>query len=93
MKLFRKSISFLLVLAMLVGLVPSTALAYNEAVTTNEQGNYEIVSEQGETTEVDETWEEEYPYGLLALAHHQVNAEEGGETQILKVHRLGGTLG
>ena len=93
MKRFRKVISLLLVLAMLVSLVPATALATNKSIVTDAQGNYEIVNEQGETTEVDGSWEEEYPYGTIALGHHQVIAEEGGETQILTVHRLGGTVG
>ena len=93
MKLFQKSVSLLLVLTMLLSLVPATALASNEVVTTNEQGNYEIINEQGETTQVDESWEEDHPYGMLALGHHQVITEEGGATQILKVHRLGGTVG
>ena len=93
MKLFRSCISLLLVLAMLLGLVPATVLASNKAIVTNEQGNYEIIDEQGETTEVDDTWEEEHPYGMLALGHHQVIVEEGGETQVLTVHRLGGTVG
>lgn len=54
---------------------------------------FTIIKDDGNVQKVDETWVEDYPYGIFALGKSELLITEGGEEQVLKVYRLGGTSG
>ena len=90
----KRTVAWLLVIAMVLPMlcVGGFASSENSNLRTGKDG-YVVVDQNGKETEVDESWEEKFPYGALALENSSLTAKEGGEDIILKVHRLGGTTG
>ena len=88
-KILHRSLALLLALVMTMGLVPQQALAY----LAERPEELSIVDKDGNTVAVTEDWETAFPYGTFAFSDFQVVAEEGGNTAVIKVYRLGGTQG
>lgn len=88
-KMLHRSLALLLALVMTLGLVPQQALAY----LAERPEELTIVDKDGNTVAVTEDWETAFPYGTFAFSDFQVVAEEGGNTAVIKVYRLGGTQG
>ncbi|WP_294550718.1 S-layer homology domain-containing protein [uncultured Pseudoflavonifractor sp.] len=88
-KMLHRSLALLLVLVMTLGLVPQQALAY----LAERPEELTIVDKDGNTVAVTEDWETAFPYGTFAFSDFQMVAEEGGNTAVIKVYRLGGTQG
>lgn len=88
-KMLHRSLALLLALVMTMGLVPQQALAY----LAERPEELSIVDKDGNTVAVTEDWETAFPYGTFAFSDFQVVAEEGGNTAVIKVYRLGGTQG
>lgn len=104
---FRKGLSLLLTLLMLVSLVPlHAASAEGDTETTAEPGGEEqpvvIRTENGDITPEND-WDTVYPYGTFAFGSYQADVAESGATTadgqiipesiLIPVHRLGGTVG
>ena len=88
-KMIHRSLALLLALVMTLGLVPQQALAY----LAERPEELTIVDKDGNTVAVTEDWETAFPYGTFAFSDFQVVAEEGGNTAVIQVYRLGGTQG
>ena len=88
-KMLHRSLALLLALVMTLGLVPQQALAY----LAERPEELTIVDKDGNTVAVTEDWETAFPYGTFAFSDFQMVAEEGGNTAVIKVYRLGGTQG
>lgn len=88
-KMIYRSLALLLALVMTLGLVPQQALAY----LADRPEELSIVDKDGNTVAVTEDWETAFPYGTFAFSDFQVVAEEGGNTAVIQVYRLGGTQG
>lgn len=88
-KMIHRSLALLLALVMTLGLVPQQALAY----LAEQPEELTIVDKDGNTVAVTEDWETAFPYGTFAFSDFQVVAEEGGNTAVIQVYRLGGTQG
>ncbi len=90
-----KILSMLLSFLMLFQ-VAQPALAYRDAdgAETASQAAEEIVlvDSEGNTTEIDESWDEAYPFGAFSFNVTAVEASEGDDT-VVTVYRLGGTNG
>lgn len=52
-----------------------------------------FVDGAGNTVSAGEDWEETFPYGTFAFSDFQAVVEEGKETTVIRVYRLGGTEG
>ena len=50
----------------------------NASVAANNAGEIVITNPDGTTEIVDESWEEEYPYGIFALEKSEMSFTEGG---------------
>ena len=76
--------------------VAQPALAYrdeNGAETAAEAAEpVVLVDEEGNETEVDDTWNETYPFGAFAFDTTAADVNEGDDT-VITVYRLGGTNG
>lgn len=88
-KMIHRGLALLLALVMTLGLVPQQALAY----LAERPEELSIVDKDGNTVAVTEDWETAFPYGTFAFSDFQVVAEEGGNTAVIQVYRLGGTQG
>lgn len=94
MNLFRKSLAALLVLTT----VAQTAVpVFSAASWSKDTGTFVLTDSDGNTTVVDEEWEEAYPTGTFAFSADQINlyegATDGSETGSITLYRLGGTSG
>ena len=104
---FKKGLSLLLTLLMLVSLVPlHAASAEGDTETTAEPGGEEqpvvIRTENGDITP-EEDWDVVYPYGTFAFGNYQADVAESGaltadgqaipESILIPVYRLGGAVG
>ena len=91
-KIKRKSfqcLSALLAGLLVVQLLPINAMAY-QADTPD---HLTFVDGAGNTVSAGEDWEETFPYGTVAFSDFQAVVEEGKETTVIRVYRLGGTEG
>ena len=89
MKLFQRLTAMLLVVSMLLPMFGYGNRARAAEVTGIDQSDLQIVNDDGEIEQVDET---QYPYGVFALGESQMVLTEGGVRQKLTVYRLGGTI-
>ncbi len=88
---FRRIISALMSLIMLVGLFPAQAFAENaEPAALPEEAALETPEKTAISPEED--WEVVFPYGTFAFANSEASVTEGGDT-LIDVLRLGGTIG
>lgn len=85
----KRLLSVLLALVLCVQVFPGPALAY----LAEETGSLTLTGTDGREITVDESWEEEFPYGTFAFQNSEMKIEEGGEAGVLQVYRLGGTTG
>ncbi len=96
-KMSNRILAILMAALMLFSMVtPALAatVGNNGGASLNSAGGQLVITNPDGTTEVvDESWEEEFPYGIFALSESEMYFAEGGETQTLTVHRLGGTVG
>ena len=83
-------ISFFLAVLIILQ-IPSPALAYMVDGSETASG-VTFTDSDGNTQVVDESWEERYPYGAFAFEKSGLSIDEG-ESDIIKVYRLGGTAG
>ena len=94
MRGLRRVLAVLLAVSVVL---PMPALAAAESSSPSIYGDPEngftLVDETGGETQTDDSWEDEYPYGLLALEYGQLTVTENGPEMVLKVYRLGGTEG
>ncbi|MEQ2444048.1 S-layer homology domain-containing protein [Pseudoflavonifractor sp. CLA-AP-H29] len=88
-KTLQRSIALVLTLALTLSLLPGQAMAY----LAPKPEELSIVDKDGNTVSVTEDWETAFPYGTFAFSDFQVVAEEGGDTAVIQVYRLGGTAG
>ena len=95
MKQFRRMICLALALVLLLGSLPTSALAAPEPDETGvaREKPTAIVTGTGETVPVDETFEEEYPYGAFLIDVSEIGMAEGGEDVVFEITRLGGSAG
>ena len=77
MKLCNRILSVLLAITLCAGLLPAEVFAYAQPDPAEKPA--EITTAEGETVEVDDEWEETYPYGVFLFADSQANLTEGGE--------------
>ncbi len=104
---FRKGISLLLTLLMVISLLPlHTVLADDDTETPSEPAGEEpsivIRTENGDITP-EEDWDVVYPYGTFAFGNYQADVAESGaltadgqaipESILIPVYRLGGAVG
>lgn len=89
MKLFKKSVSILLTIALLFG-IAQPALA---VMTDNPTAGKDIVIKDANGNVIEEDWETAFPYGTFVLAQSEITAAEGEKEQRITVYRLGGTTG
>lgn len=85
----KRLLSVLLALVLCVQVFPGPALAY----LAEETGSLTLTDTDGREITVDESWEEEFPYGTFAFQNSEMKIKEGGEAGVLQVYRLGGTTG
>ena len=91
MKVFRRLLACLLAAAMVL---PMPALAASSlSIQGDRENGFILVDENGVEAPADDNWEEDYPYGLLALEYSQLTVTENGPEMALKVYRLGGGEG
>ena len=88
-KTLQRSIALVLTLALTLSLLPGQAMGY----LAPKPEELSIVDKDGNTVSVTEDWETAFPYGTFAFSDFQVVAEEGGDTAVIQVYRLGGTAG
>ncbi|MCL2497335.1 MAG: hypothetical protein FWF06_01820, partial [Symbiobacteriaceae bacterium] len=87
--ILRRGLSLVLALALVFSSFPSYTLAY----LTPKPDALVVIDQEGNETIVDATWEEIYPYGIFAFEKRELEVSQGGESQVIKVYRLGGTTG
>ena len=87
--LFRKMMNLVLSLAMVFSCFQTYALGYPEA----KPDQLTFVNSEGNEVAVDESWVEEYPYGLFAFENREMTVFKSRDSQTMKVYRLGGTKG
>ena len=93
MRLSKRILSLVLVLALCAGLLPQLASA-DVTERTPEGKPVEFTDANGETVNVEEaSWEDLYPYGAFLFPDGETSILEGGEAGSVKVYRLGGTQG
>ncbi len=97
-RMLKRITAMLMSVIMLVSfLLPTYATAMaNTSTLDSVNGTPEglvITNPDGTTEVVDESWEDEFPYGIFALGKSEMMLAEGGDTRVLTVYRLGGTLG
>lgn len=95
MNVLRRALACLLVVGMVL---PMPALAAQPESTGGSihgdpENGFTLVDKDGEEAPADDAWEEEYPYGLLALEYGQLTVTENGPEVVLKVYRLGASEG
>ncbi|MGX8704454.1 MAG: Calx-beta domain-containing protein, partial [bacterium] len=90
-KLWKKWISGLLVVAMLAANVPAEAFASMEKDASGKPTS--ITTAEGGRVQVEESWEEAYPYGAFLFTNSDAALTEGGEETVVSLYRLGGTSG
>lgn len=88
-KIVQCFLSYVLIFAMTLQLLPA---AFATQIVETEDG-LAIVEQDGTTTKVDESWETRFPYGTFAFQNSQLSIQEGGESGVIEVYRLGGTTG
>ena len=88
-KLWSRALALLLTGALGIGLLPAQAMAY----WAGEPEDLTIVGQDGKEITVTDDWETTFPYGTFAFGNFQAVAEEGGDTAVIQVYRLGGTEG
>ena len=94
MKLFRRIVSALMSLVMLIGLFPLQAFAENAdpAAAAEEAGAATSAADMAAAIAPEEDWEQVFPFGTFAFSNSEAAVEEGGQT-LIDVLRLGGTTG
>ena len=85
----RRIWSGVLAAIMLAMALPTQAYAYLAEKTSP----ITLTDSAGNTITEEESWQEDYPYGLLALENSQLTVTEGGGEMTLKVYRMGATTG
>ncbi len=88
-KLWKRLLAMLLTLALCVQILPAPALAY----MAEKADSLTLTGKDGGEIEVDESWEERFPYGTFAFQNSELKIVEGGAPGVLQVYRLGGTAG
>ncbi|MEA4920252.1 MAG: S-layer homology domain-containing protein [Clostridiaceae bacterium] len=91
MKLHQRLIACVLVISMIMPMLATRAQASNLAITGDPASGFTILNDDGTEQDVDESWVDNYPYGIFALGNSQMVVAEGGDQQVLSVYRLGGT--
>jgi hypothetical protein len=76
---------------LLLGLVPAQAFAAEQIAVVEKPET--ITTASGESIPVEDSWEEEYPYGVFLFIEGEANIAEGGEEASIMLYRLGGTQG
>lgn len=89
--MMKRLLSLLLCLCMTLTLLPSAALAYL-VDDKNTASSLTFTDSDGNTQNVDESWTERFPYGAFAFEKSSLAVPEG-ESDVIKVYRLGGTAG
>ncbi len=88
-KRFSQGMAALLAGVLTIGVLPMNALAYLADVPEH----LSFIDGEGKTVSTSEDWEKTFPYGTFAFSNFQAVAEEGAETTVIQVYRLGGTEG
>lgn len=91
MKTGKQILALLLVVTLSIGILPTSALAM--MLEGSSANGLVLTDSDGNTVEVDKSWEETFPYGTFALDNGQLALTEGGEPGVIRVYRLGGTAG
>lgn len=93
----RRFLSVLLCLCLVVTMFPLATLPVaagdRGSIEMDENNNIVITGRDGQTSQVDENWVHDYPYGIFALGNSELIVTEGGSEMVLTVYRLGGTAG
>ncbi len=97
-KHIMKSVVCCLISLSMVFELAGGALAYapgskDAGSITTAGDNFLITDKDGNTTEVDESWEAKYPYGIFVLENSELSTSEDGQELVLTVFRLGGAKG
>ncbi len=71
--------------------VPVSAFAYMDTGAIGKPTS--ITTSEGEAVQVEETWEEAYPYGAFLFTNSDATLTEGGDACVIPLYRLGGTSG
>ena len=87
----KRILSLILCMALITELLPASAFA--DMNVPEDIKPKEIVTSEGKTVEVEDTWEDQYPYGIVLFANGEAHIKEGGEEAVIPVYRLGGTQG
>ena len=94
-KTLSKALALILCVLMTFQVI-QPAMAYMDeggaATLAESEETFSITDAEGNKTEVDETWNEEYPYGAFAFDTTAADVNEGDDT-VVTVYRLGGTRG
>ena len=87
----KRILSLLLCIVLLLGLVPAQTFAAEKPAGVKKPET--VATSEGERIPVEDSWEEEYPYGVFLFIEGEANIAEGGEEASIMLYRLGGTQG
>ena len=91
MKHVQRILATVLTLALFFTMIPAEVMATVDSDPADKPT--EILTTTGETVEIDENWEEQYPYGAFAFDLGEASLAEGGDDLYVDVYRMGGTSG
>ncbi|MBQ6381366.1 MAG: hypothetical protein IJJ41_07200 [Clostridia bacterium] len=89
-KVMKSILSVCLCLVMIAGILPMQTFA--EMANQKEKKPTTLQTAEGEV-EVEKDWSKLYPYGAFAFENGETPLEEGGDSVVVPVYRLGGTCG
>lgn len=93
MKHLQRILSAVLTLALMFSMLPAQAAAVVPESEVLSEKPSALITGEGETIEIDESWDAKYPYGAFAFGVNDVSMAEGGDSLSISVFRLGGTTG
>ena len=87
----KRTISIALCAAMLAASIPVNSEAHWD--TGDKEKPVSISTREDGTVEVEDSWEETYPYGAFLFDNSESAVTEGGNEVTIPLYRLGGTKG